>query len=504
MAMIDPVLPYLLILGPFLGAILVQLFGSSKRPAWREGVSIVFLLLQLLFSFALARSVWSGTTLSADNGSLRVDGLSALMSLLINGMVLLIVIHAVRYMANEQEHGQTGESRMRLFYALILLFTGAMNWTVTTNHLIHLYVAMEAATLATALLVAFYRKKASLEAGYKYVLLTVVGMTFSLLGMVLVFAAAHPLMGSKALLLSHFGEVARLVPKKIALLGVGLMTVGFATKAGVVPFHAWLPDAHSEAPSPVSALLSGLIIKLGAYGMVRTVTIFVPAIPDIALFIAILASVSMLVGILMALAQDDLKRMLAFSSVSQISYIIAGLGTGTYLGIYSGLFHLVNHTLIKSLLFMSVGALMYATGGIRRISQLGGLARRMPVTSVTFLLGALALGGLPPLNAFMSKFSLFVALGEAHLYGALAVAILTGLLTLACLVRAGYRVFWAAAALPEEQSGLSTVREVPPLMYGSMVVIAALCLLIGLWPNLLYPLLDSATRAVLAVWNLAQ
>ncbi|HNY91713.1 MAG TPA: proton-conducting transporter membrane subunit [bacterium] len=496
MAQIDSILPLLLILWPLLGALLLLPAG---RLRWgREAAAILVMIVELALSIRMAAASLTGQVLISGAG-LRADGLSALMGLLINGVVLLVLIQAARYMRKEEEHGLANRKSLLLFYILILIFTAAMNWTVTTNHLILLYVAMEASTLASALLVAFYRKRASLEAGYKYVLLVIVGMTFSLLGMVLLYAAAQPLLGAQALLLTHVGQVARLVPKPIALAGVGLMTVGFATKAGVVPFHAWLPDAHSEAPTPVSALLSGLIIKLGAYGLARTVAIFAPLLSGIAPFIALLASVSMFTGIIMALVQDDLKRMLAFSSVSQISYVIIGLGLGTHLGIYSGLFHMVNHTLIKALLFLSVGAVMYATGGERRISRLGGLAARMPVTSFCFILGALALGGLPPLNAFLSKFSLFLALGEAHLWWAVAAAILTGLLTLACLVRAGYKVFWAPPADPEAYEA-ARVREVPFMLYFSMAILAGLCLLTGLCPNILYPLLEGATRAVMTVW----
>lgn len=491
-------IPLLLIIWPVFGAIIIEICAAAKKYGLAESMAIVVMVFQLVLVLPMAIKIWGGSPIYLREYALHIDGLGALMGCLVNGMVMLILIYAIRYMQHERDQGLISQRRHRLFYTLILIFTGAMNWTVTTDHLIHLYVAMEASTLATALLVAFYRKKASLEAGYKYVLLILVGMTFSLLGMVLIFAAAYPYLGSEALNLSRIGTVVKFIPRNIALFGVAFMTCGFACKAGLVPFHAWLPDAHSEAPSPVSALLSGLIIKLGAYALTRTVTIFAPTYHTIVIFIALLASISMLIGIMMALVQDDLKRMLAYSSISQISYIFEGLGLGTYLGIYGGLFHLINHTLIKALLFLSVGAIMYATGGVRRISQLGGLAKKMPVTAFCFLAGALAIGGLPPFNGFVSKFTIFVAAGEQRLFWAVAISILTGLMTLACLVRAGYLVFFAKPALEES---VIEIKEVPPSMYLVMVVLAGLCLLIGLFPNLLYPVLDSATRAVLLIWS---
>ncbi|OGC02573.1 hypothetical protein A2V82_10280 [candidate division KSB1 bacterium RBG_16_48_16] len=498
---IQSVLPVILILLPIAGAIFIALAGMSKLKNSRELLALVVLAVELAVAVKVGITILSGKTLIAVGTALFVDGLSALMILLVNAMVVLITIQSIKYMKREQERGLVSEGRLTLYYALILLFTGTMNWTVTTNHMVMLYVAMEGTTLATALLVAFYRRKASLEAGYKYVLLVVVGITFALFGIVLIFAAAYPHLkvGSHALLLTELGRIAKLIPKNIALLGIAFMTVGFATKAGLVPFHAWLPDAHSEAPSPISALLSGLIIKIGAYALARTVTIFAPTYHSVIVFIAILSSVSMLIGIFMALVQDDLKRMLAFSSVSQISYVFEGLGLGTYLGIYGGLFHLVNHTLIKALLFMSVGAIMYATGGLRKISQLGGLAKKMPITAFCFIVGALAIGGLPPFNGFMSKFTIFLAIGEEKLYGAMAISVVTGVLTLACLVWAAYRVFWRTPQV-EVRGNPGELKEVPPLVYASIVILALLCIAIGLFPQMLHPILDSATKAVLAIW----
>jgi formate hydrogenlyase subunit 3/multisubunit Na+/H+ antiporter MnhD subunit len=251
----------------------------------------------------------------------------------------------------------------------------------------------------------------------------------------------------------------------------------------------------------VSALLSGLIIKLGAYALSRTVTIFAPTYHSIIVFIALLGSASMLIGMFMALVQDDLKRMLAFSSVSQISYVFEGLGLGTYLGIYGGLFHMVNHTIIKGLLFLSVGSIMYATGGIRKISKLGGLAKKMPITAFCFFVGALALGGLPPFNGFVSKFTIFIGIGEEGLYWAMAISVLTGLLTLSCLVWAAYRVFWRKQPETEGAVKLDEVREVPFAMWISIVILALACIVLGIYPKLIHPFLDQATKAVLNIWG---
>ena len=497
-------LPLVLILLPIIGAIFTIFFGLSKIKNAREYGTLAILIVEFLLAIRISSIVFGGQNLTAIGSAIYVDALSALMILLVDALVILITIQSFRYMRHEQEQGLFSEGRLTLYYALILLFTGTMNWTVTTNHMVMLYVAMEGTTLATALLVAFYRKKESLEAGYKYILLVVVGITFALLGIVIIFAAAYPHLkvGSHALLLTEVGRIAKLIPKNVALLGIAFMTVGFATKAGLVPFHAWLPDAHSEAPSPISALLSGLIIKIGAYALARTVTIFAPTYHSVIIFIAILSSASMLIGIFMALVQDDLKRMLAYSSVSQISYVFEGLGLGTYLGIYGGLFHLVNHTLIKALLFMSVGAVMYATGGVRNISKLGGLSRKIPIVAFCFIVGALAIGGLPPFNGFMSKFTIFLAIGEERIYWAMVISVITGVLTLACLVWAAYRVFWRQMPASEEGEETIEIRPVPFSIYFSIVVLALACIVIGIYPQILFPILDKATKAVLAIWAL--
>jgi formate hydrogenlyase subunit 3/multisubunit Na+/H+ antiporter MnhD subunit len=307
-------------------------------------------------------------------------------------------------------------------------------------------------------------------------------------------AATDKLAGASALLISNIRTVAQYMPSGTAAIAIAFLVIGFGTKAGIAPFHPWLPDAHAEAPTPISVLLSGVMIKMALYALARTVSIFYPSWPQVTIFLVALGAFTMLLGIIMALTQDDLKRLLAYSSVSQMGYVLVGIGLGTYLGCYGGLYHLLNHALYKSLLFMCVGAVMYATG-IRRISELGGLRRQMPITSGCFFLGALALAGFPPLNGFWSKLTVYMALARAGLWWAAVIAVLVSILTMVVMVRAAYRVFWGE----RESSGASAsvVKEVPARMWAPMVFLAGMCALLGIYPQMPYPLLNRAA-AVLA------
>jgi len=197
------------------------------------------------------------------------------------------------------------------------------------------------------------------------------------------------------------------------------------------------------------------------------------------------------------LMQDDLKRLLAYHSVSQIGYIITGLGVGTYLGIYGGLFHLLNHTLFKALLFLCVGAVA-SVAGTRLIHELGGLGRKMPVTGLCFLVGALAMGGIPLFNGFMSKLTIFLACAKAEMLWATVAAVFTSLLTLFCLLHAAYRVFMGKGVAATDHAN-EAIKEVSPLMWGGMAVLALLCFVIGVYPQMVFPILDESTRAISAM-----
>ncbi len=494
-------LPATVFLLPVAAGIVVLAFGRLGHR-FCKGVSLLAAAVLAGAGILMAGRTLQGEILVGWGNELRVDGLSALMVLIIGGIGFLTTLYSFRYL-EKGELGERGgvvkaERRLALFYFLLLWFLGTMAWAAVTNNIVMLYVAVEATTLTSGLLVAFFWDRRALEAGYKYLMLLTIGITFALFGCVLVYAAAAAtggLEGREALLMSEVRGVAGLVPHRTALLAVAFLVIGFGTKAGLAPFHPWLPDAHAEAPTPVSVLLSGVMIKVALYALARTVSIFFPTIPQLTVFAVALGSFTMVLGVVLALVQDDLKRLLAYSSVSQMGYVLAGVGLGTYLGYYGGFFHLLNHAIFKALLFMSVGAVVYATG-VRKVSELGGLARRMPITSACFLVGGLAIAGFPPFNGFMSKLTVYLALAGSGLWWAVVIAVLTSVLTMVALIRPAFRVFWAAPTASTLR--LEEIREVPATVWGPMVVLALACLVLGVAPQLAYGLLSRAAE-VLAV-----
>ena len=494
-------LPVVVFLVPVAAGLLVFAAARLGRR-FGQSVTLAAALITAALGGVMAVETARGTILTAWGNELRVDALSALLVLVIGVVGFLSATYSLQYVQREAFRQRVGvgkvERRLSIFYGLLLWFLGTMVWGCVTNNIIMLWVAVEATTLTSGLLVAFFWDRRALEAGYKYLMLLTVGITFALFGCVLVYAAAAAtgvLDGRQALLMSEVRSVAGLLPPRTALLAAALLFVGFGAKAGIAPFHPWLPDAHAEAPTPVSVLLSGVMIKMALYALARTVGLFYPDWPALAVFAVALGAFTMVIGIVLAMSQDDLKRLFAYSSVSQIGYVLAGVGLGTYLGAFGGLFHLLNHAIFKALLFMCAGAVIYATGA-RRISELGGLAKRMPVTGACFLVGALAISGFPPFNGFWSKLTIYLALARSGLWWAAIIAVATSVLTMVALVRPAYRVFWAAPA--NGAPVRDAVREVPVTLWLPMVILAAACLVLGIVPQVVYPLLDRAA-AVLAV-----
>jgi multicomponent Na+:H+ antiporter subunit D len=421
--------------------------------------------------------------------SLRMDGFSFLLLVTISLVSLFVSVFSPKYM---EHYGDKGA-----YNALFLLMVCGMNGLVLTTDLFNMYVFLEVAAVASYALVAFSQKQDSIEAAFKYLMLSVVATTVILLAISFIYLTMGTL---------RFNDLGRAVKSGMGadLTGICLafFLMGFGLKAALVPFHAWLHDAHLSAPAPISAMLSGLLIKVsGIYALVRVVYDIFGLSPMISQTMILLGVISMAVGALLALGQNDFKRMLAYSSISQIGYIIVGLGLGTPLGIMGGLFHLFNHATFKGLLFLDAGSTEFATG-TRDLTKLGGLNSKMPITGLTTTVGTFSIAGIPPYNGFWSKLFIILALVEAKRYGVAVLAVVTSILTLWYFLLIQRRAFFGKLSL-----GLEQVREVPFSMALATFCLAALCLAVGLlfpWvtQQIIQPGVTSLTQAI-GVNNLA-
>lgn len=429
---------------------------------------------------------------------MQADGLSVLLAAMTLTLGTLVVLFSGPYIARE-----AGEEK---YYAMLLAMIGIMIGLGCANDLFNLWMWFEAMAVSSYLLVAFYRERsAALEAGVKYLVQSAAGSALVLLGIALVLA------NTGTLSLNAIREMVTTMPAPplgLSLAGA-LFVIGFGVKAAFVPLHTWLPDAHSQAPSGISAMLSGVVIEAGLIAMLRALSALGGFSVSWGALLLAFGALNMFFGNLMALRQTQIKRMLAYSSLSHMGYILLGLGFALYNGHPAGAqgaaFHLFNHTIMKGLAFLAVGALMYALleqSGIHRplrVDDLAGAARKYPVASLTLSIALLALGGLPPLAGFMSKWQIFVAGfqgGNPWLMGLVIFAALNSVLSLAYyapIVNMLYR------REPSEQ--VQRGAAIPVAMTIPLILLALTVVVIGLWPASMNGLTAPAAQAFLGMFG---
>ncbi len=387
-----------------------------------------------------------------------LDALGLLLLLMINSVALLVAIYSVAYIKRFTASWK--------YYTLYLLMVTGMNGVVATGDIFNLFVFLEIASIASYGLVAFGVDTEELEASFKYMVMGSLGSIFLLVAIGFLYALTGTLnFADIAVKLPQVEEL----PKNFVMI---LLIVGLGIKAALVPFHSWLPDAHPSAPAPISAMLSGVLIKtLGVYAMVRIMFNVFGINPMSSGIVMFLGSASMLIGVLLALYQWDFKRLLAYHSISQIGYVILGIGLATPLGIFGGIFHLVNHAVFKSLLFLNAGAVEYETG-TRDLARMGGLRKQMPITANTSLVASFSIAGIPPFNGFWSKLLIIIACVEANKYLWASIAVVSSILTLASFLKVQKYAF---SGSPNQE--LRQKKEVPFPMSVTMIIFAFLCLL---------------------------
>jgi len=458
------------VLVPLAAAIVLNL--PSADPLRRHGAILTALLAlaQVAAVVAVPAGVLSGAEVLA--GQLRLN--LAVVNL---SLVMLLTVGVAAFAAAMVVPAAITDLRDRgNFISVLLVCMAGMNGAVLVTDLFSLYVFLEVTSVASFVLIAFSRRKDALEGAFKYIVLSAVATALMLVSVALLLMVAGGVdYASVAAALRVSGGSA---PAKLAM---GAFLCGLFIKGGLVPFHGWVLGAYSAAPAPTSVLLAGVVTKVsGVYALIRLATSVFP--PSMALnhVLMLVGAVSIVVGALAALGQSDMKRLLAYSSISQVGYIVLGLGCGTPLGVAGAIFHLFNHAVFKSLLFVNSAAVEQRLG-TTDMDRLGGLGSRMPVTGVTSVVGILSTAGVPPLAGFWSKLLIVVALWQANHYTYAALAVLFSVVTLGYLLVLQRKVFFGKAA------DLPGLREAACWVTVPEILLAGLTIAIGL----LFPFLNN-------------
>ncbi|MFQ6074525.1 MAG: complex I subunit 5 family protein [Candidatus Bathyarchaeia archaeon] len=407
---------------------------------------------------------------------LEIDMLSVFMAIVYLMIGLFVAVYSIKYMEHD-----TGLSQ---YYTLLLGMVAGMTGVAFAGDFFTLYIFWELMCLTSYALVVFRKERwAAVEAGFKYLMMSAAGSATILLAMSFLYGMTGTV--NFASLASSLNGAA---PNAWLHATLALLIVGFGIKAAIVPLHTWLPDAHPEAPSPVSALLSGVMIETGLYGLCR---ILFPVF-SFGVFgglVIALAVLTMTVGNFMALLQDDIKRLLAYSSIAQIGYMLMGVGIGGGTALIGTFLHVFNHALMKGLAFMAAGALWYVSG-TRSLKELEGIGRRMPVTTIALAVSFFGLMGVPGTNGFISK---FLYIFRAAFDEGLAWLGIVGIVNSVFSVGYYLRVLQLLAFRPVK---ISKAEEAPVFMITVLCVMALAIILLGVWPEPVVTLANEASKAL--------
>lgn len=386
-------------------AAVVTLFLKEKRSI--EIVAVVAQSSALIASAKLVIDIFGGAVIFSSGKWLMADALSAYLAILVNFTSLMAILYSVGYLREELKKNIINLKQVRQYYVFIQLFIFAMLLALFSDNLALMWVAIEGTTLATAFLINFYNNQKTLEAAWKYLIICTVGISIALFGVVLTYYAAFT-SGARVtdvLAWSSLVPVANLLNPKLLKIAFIFIFVGYGTKVGLAPMHTWLPDAHGRAPSPISALLSGVLLNVALYSILRFKVITDGSLGSPAftnMFFVVFGAVSVVTASLIMLTAKKYKRLLAYSSIEHMGLITLGIGFGTPLSIIGSLWHMLNHAATKSMLFFAAGntLLKYNTGSI---SKVRGMIKSLPATSILFIIAVVAIVGLPPFSPFFSK-----------------------------------------------------------------------------------------------------
>jgi hydrogenase-4 component F len=465
-----------LLLLPVLTPAAAAIFAAAA--GWRRSTAVTTVVSALII-------LGSGITLAANTGTgvkfgaehlLRGDALTVIMLIVIGAVATLATWASIGYIDAELTHHHTDRRGAHFYAVLVPAFLAAMSLAVVANNIGVMWVAIEATTIITAFLVGHRRTPNALEATWKYVVICSVGIAIAFLGTILLyFAARHAgIAASDALNLDALQAHAHQLDPAVTRLAGGLLLIGYGAKAGLVPFHTWLADAHSQAPAPVSALMSGVLLSVAFAALLRVKTVL-----DAALGATFLRDGLLIIGLLtvfvaagLLIVQQDFKRMLAYSSMENMGLIAIAAAAGTKLAIAALLLHVLAHGLGKTLLFLTAGQLQ-ATHDSTSIADVRGVLARSRLVGTAFAVGLAVLLGLPPFALFASELAIARGTAQAHVAWALGLALALIVIAFAALARNASRMLLGAAPAN------APVIAVPATVTGALVVGIAACVLLG-------------------------
>jgi hydrogenase-4 component F len=399
---------------PLLGGLLLALVGHKR---WAPELNALMSLITLVAAAALTSRVITDGPMTALQEQFFVDPFNVFLVALTAFVGFTTALFSRPYMRIEAHHGRLNAARLRLYHSMYQFFSFTMVLCLLSNNIGILWVALEGATLSTVLLVSLYRTPASLEAAWKYFILCSVGIAQALFGIILLYFAAEKVLGpgGTSLLWTHLYAVRGQLEPTVLSLAFVFLLVGFGTKVGLVPLHNWLPDAHAEGPTPVSAVLSGLLLNVALYAVVRS-----KVLVDGALGRNFSGGLMMGFGLLSVVVaafflsrQKDIKRMFAYSSIEHMGIMTFAFGMGGPVAAFAGLLHMTVHSLTKSAIFFTVGHATQKTG-TQNMADIRGLIEQSPAIGWGLALGSLAILGMPPFGVFTSEFMVLTTAMHEH------------------------------------------------------------------------------------------
>ena len=500
--MYNQYLVWLLLVPLILSLVMFAMRWLGKRAVRLvELIHVVSISVVLVLGVLVVQGVLLHGSVVAFNDWLHVDALAAVFLGIVVVVSFLVGLYSLGYIRNDVKNGELNDLQVSLYYGLFNLFLFTMLLVVTANNIIIMWVAVEATTLGSAFLVGIYGHRSSLEAAWKYVIICTVGVAFGLYGTILVYSDAVNFLQEPgaAVLWTQIVQSAKALDPTLLKLAFVFVLIGFGTKAGIFPMHAWLPDAHSEAPSPVSAMLSAVLLNCALLVVIRFSIILNEGIgPEFTQNIfLIFGGLSVTASALFMYVQRDIKRLLAYSSVENIGLIVLGFGIGGPFGILAALLQAINHSLVKSLMFCTSGNILmkYHT---RDLGKVKGMIQVAPFTSLLLMVGALALVGSPPFNIFISKFSIISAgIASGWVWLMILCVIFLAIVFAAFLRMISSSVF---GETPENV----TKGEIKLTILAPVAVLMLLVLMFGLYlPPQVGELLTQATQEVLVTTPVA-